>query len=533
MPSQFDVVFVASTDKDLQLYAGAVLHQLSSADFHCLRPNLHGPQPEDVVAYCRQQVEKCDFFVLLAGYRRGWEPLGAEGPSITEIEYEWACKTGKPVFAWLTPETFPIPANLWECDGARRRQQAFRGRIGEAGRRVVSERGFDSAERLGFEVTIHLLKHQRSRQMIAQAPAPTALEDLAYQETLAQALAMIVPHDVSTITEASHHLRSATLKTVEDELLDKARAMREEGALDRAQWSVSGSASAKYYVVLGRLARTRSLAEAQRYFAIATEQNDELAEAWNELGRVNDELGQHAYALDCFRRVVRIGRELRDRKWVSTGLGNQAGAHYSLDELDSAEAHYRRALEIDEHDCRLAGMADHYSGLGLVLRKRNLPQQALEMFEKSRQIEEAIGRWDRVAVDYNNIGMIHRDAGEHVEADRMFLKAIEIDGNSGDLIGLAASICNLGYSASAQLDFAKARQFFWRSIELYEQVEAQSPSFAPRLGLIEALIELRDIEQALGKLEQAQHLAEGLQDADALARCWELRDRLEELGSAR
>ena len=530
MPSNFDVVFVAATDKDLADHANAIIAELRRADFHCLRPSLDGPQPNEVVEYCRREVERCDFFVLLAGYRRGWEPYGQGGPSITEIEFEWACKIGKPVFVWLTPDNFPVPDHLRELDGPHGRQRAFRGRLAEAGRRVVSERGFESAERLSFEVTIHLLKHQRTRQMVTQSRVIAPLGDGGYLAALAEALDVVVADSETSIVEASDRLQAATLQTVETHLLEKVRVLREEGAFDRAHWSVSGSGSAKYYVILGRLARTRSFAEAQRYFAIATEQDDELAEAWNELGRVNDELGQHAFAVDCFRRVVRIGRELRDRRWISIGLGNQGGAHYSLDDLDSAEAHYHRALEIDEHDGRLSGMANHYTGLGLVNWKRGRSGEALEMFEKSRKIEEAIGRWDQVAIDCHNIGMIYKDAGDYAAAERMFLESVKIDLQSGDLAGLAASMCNLGFSASEQGEFIKARQFFWRSKELFEQVEAQARSLAPRLGLVEAMIELKEFDAASVGLADARKLAEDLQDADSLAKCWRLHDHLQGRG---
>jgi hypothetical protein len=77
---------------------------------------------------CHHRIAECDLFVILAGPLYG--SIDPTGRSYTESEYDTAQTTGKPCLVFLTTEDFLIPASVAESLTARRKQDAFRKKIG-------------------------------------------------------------------------------------------------------------------------------------------------------------------------------------------------------------------------------------------------------------------------------------------------------------------------------------------------------------------------------------------------------------------
>jgi Domain of unknown function (DUF4062) len=123
-------VFLSSTGRDLKDYRDAAYDAIQRLDeFKCIRmEDFRGPAvpAQDFDA---QKVADCDLFVMILGHLHGNCPDGNE-KSYTELEYETAVSLNpkKPVFLFLAPEDFPLPANLYESDAKRARQRALRDR---------------------------------------------------------------------------------------------------------------------------------------------------------------------------------------------------------------------------------------------------------------------------------------------------------------------------------------------------------------------------------------------------------------------
>ena len=117
--------------------------------------------------FCRKAVRRADIFVGLVGLRRGWEPAaGNEKRSITEMEHDWARDADRPRYIWVTPDDFPVPGTLHESDGQFARQQAFRKRVMAGGERIVSRKGFESAELLAGKIVKQLLLSDVTEELL-------------------------------------------------------------------------------------------------------------------------------------------------------------------------------------------------------------------------------------------------------------------------------------------------------------------------------------------------------------------------------
>jgi len=140
-------VFLSSTARDLLEYRKAIHAELNSTGyFYCLGQENFGPQNAGALEFCRKTVGEATIFVGLIGWRRGWEPDG--NVSITEMEHDWAKQAGLRRYIYVAPSGFKIADELRETDAQYDRQQAFRNRMMAGGERIVSQDGFETADRL-------------------------------------------------------------------------------------------------------------------------------------------------------------------------------------------------------------------------------------------------------------------------------------------------------------------------------------------------------------------------------------------------
>ncbi len=100
-----------------------------------------------------------------------------------------------------------------------------------------------------------------------------------------------------------------------------------------------------------------------------------------------------------------------------------------LDGPVGAEAMFRKALEIDEKLGRLVGMANQYGNLGLVMQTRGDlggPGGAEAMYRKSLEISEPNGFLELSANQYANLGLVIRDRGKPNEARDLWIKSRDL-----------------------------------------------------------------------------------------------------------
>jgi len=124
-------VFLSSTAKDLRDYGEAVCRAINRLeDYKCIWMEDFGARDWEADKFCRQKVAGCDILVGVVGHCYGSCPKGSD-KSYTEREYDAAVAAGKPRLMFFAPEDFPVPANRIESSRKRKKQLAFRKRVGE------------------------------------------------------------------------------------------------------------------------------------------------------------------------------------------------------------------------------------------------------------------------------------------------------------------------------------------------------------------------------------------------------------------
>ena len=109
---------------------------------------------------CREAVQQCDVFVLIAGFRYGSPVTGGPLRSHTELEYEAATEAGITRLVLMLDERTSGPVDLF-CDGANcGRQKAFRGRLSTSGVTIAMVRSPGDVEIALFQALMTLPHHR-------------------------------------------------------------------------------------------------------------------------------------------------------------------------------------------------------------------------------------------------------------------------------------------------------------------------------------------------------------------------------------
>lgn len=112
MPDDLLRVFVSSASGHLRTYRDAVIDVISRLGMHPVYQEIFPAADPPPVEVCRKKVDECDALVLLLAHRYGSRPPG-DPRCYTEVEYDHAQETGKPVLAFIVgDDQLWLPAEI-------------------------------------------------------------------------------------------------------------------------------------------------------------------------------------------------------------------------------------------------------------------------------------------------------------------------------------------------------------------------------------------------------------------------------------
>ncbi|NQZ67692.1 MAG: tetratricopeptide repeat protein, partial [Lentisphaeria bacterium] len=85
-------------------------------------------------------------------------------------------------------------------------------------------------------------------------------------------------------------------------------------------------------------------------------------------------------------------------------------------------------------------------------------------------IREEIGDKKGMAGSYNNIGLIYQDQGDYAKAINYYTKSLTIEEETGNKQGVAASLNIIGVIYKEQGDYANAMDYYTKSLKIKEEI---------------------------------------------------------------
>jgi tetratricopeptide (TPR) repeat protein len=233
------------------------------------------------------------------------------------------------------------------------------------------------------------------------------------------------------------------------------------------------------------------------------------------------------HVLAATRHAEELGVGAEEEAWLLNGVGRYL---HSRAELDSALAHFERALRLDEatfgpHHMRVGV---RLTNIGAVLRDQGDLMGALASTRRALAIHEAIlGSEDpavsveaarEVASASDGLGMILLDLGRLDEARAQVQRALDLDEVAAGLQSAAVSArCNhLGLILKELGDLEGALRYTERALVIARSTSGEG---SPAVGLYsnnlgQVFYELGELDHALRHTRQALEIAESMYGLD-------------------
>ena len=414
-------VFLSSTALDLQPYRDALASRLAGSPFfRCFRHEQSGPADLAAVEFCYEAVQTCDIYVGLIGLRRGFEPAKG-GPSITEMEFDWAGERGIPRMVWLTPDHFVFDGNEREPAPLQARQQAFRKRL----RRTVIAGGadFNSPAQLALEIENHLLAHLIARQHAGTgSSAPHGFVETQLASAIEQAAAER-KFDLNELAsnpqvfDAADLLKRLDRRAYDLELRARANPgmaanLRDEVALCLKQMAALANLIAPEYALT---LYEKALKYDPHDFPTRLGYGDWL----RRLGRPQD--AEKQYRLAAREARTKGQARLEALAYHCHALLKQAQGY-----LDAAERIFRGLLPVYKQSKDLAMLAEIYESLGINSQQKGKLAEAEEFFKNAESLCLGLKREDLLADLYCALASFYEHKGDRPQQKLFLLKALEL-----------------------------------------------------------------------------------------------------------
>lgn len=114
-------VFISSTFKDLVEERRAVLQTLLEADCIPAGMELFPASDDEKFDLIKRVIDLCDYYVVIVGGRYG-SVDAQEQLSYTEMEFDYAVKTKKPVLGFLHGDPGKIPGEKLDLNAGHRKK---------------------------------------------------------------------------------------------------------------------------------------------------------------------------------------------------------------------------------------------------------------------------------------------------------------------------------------------------------------------------------------------------------------------------
>jgi class 3 adenylate cyclase/tetratricopeptide (TPR) repeat protein len=223
---------------------------------------------------------------------------------------------------------------------------------------------------------------------------------------------------------------------------------------------------------------------------------------------------------ECARRCHEVVREANTRGDLATLAHAYYLLHvqYSITGSADRAAFRGLALPIYEELKDLSGQASVLNNLGIEAYYEGRWDEALALYESSRELRRRTGDVTQVAVQTNNIGEILSDQGKLADAEQHFREAMHVADASRHGLTSQVARSNLGRAAARAGRYEEAAELLEVAAEGFRDMQAMfTVENGARIAELDALRGLHDaaLARATETLEAA-HNAGGLAPVEAL-----------------
>lgn len=169
-------VFVSSTYEDLQDERKEVMQALLELDCIPAGMELFPASSEDQWTLIQRVIDDCDYYILIIGGRYG--SIGSNGISYTQMEFEYALNTGKPIISFIHKNPASIPSGKSEqTEEGKKKLEEFK-KLAE--KKLV--KFWETPDELGSVVSRSMIKLMKNFPAEGWVKAGSAVDEKSIKE---------------------------------------------------------------------------------------------------------------------------------------------------------------------------------------------------------------------------------------------------------------------------------------------------------------------------------------------------------------
>ena len=226
------------------------------------------------------------------------------------------------------------------------------------------------------------------------------------------------------------------------------------------------------------------------------EQRNEEVLRLSQLGLQQYKQGQFREALETFRAVLVIAKEIGDKAREGVTLTVIGSVYYNLGQYPIGLENYQQALAIHQEIGNKAMEGMTLIGIGQVYRQLGQYPIALENYQQALAIHQEIGDKAGKGTTLIGIGTIYTNLGQYPKALENYQQALAIAQEIGDKAGEGTTLNNSGEVYRQLGQYPKA-------LENYQQALAIAQEIGDKAGEGTTLNNIGEVYHSLGQYPKA------------------------------
>ncbi len=264
--------------------------------------------------------------------------------------------------------------------------------------------------------------------------------------------------------------------------------------------------------VLSDTTKAISFCEQIKIISERTNSKKGISIYYNDMGIYNYYRGNYPLSISFLEKTIVIRKELGDKKGESAALNNIGLNYASQGNFVKAIDYYHKSLKIDDELGNLIGVSDSYSNIGIIQYQQKNYSAANEYYQKSLKVltellknptcninKNEINK--SISSSYINIGLVNYSQKKLSKALEFYQESLKITEAIGDMQGMSQAYNNIGMIYDDQKKFVNSIECYQKSLKMLENIGDKG-------GMIVVLSNIATLKNKLTKYTEAIYYAE-------------------------
>jgi tetratricopeptide (TPR) repeat protein len=294
-------------------------------------------------------------------------------------------------------------------------------------------------------------------------------------------------------------------------LIKRCMALRSDERYQ--EWGMATQELEKIYTILSGMGVPDKLAMGQ------FNREERVQEMWsyNAMGNAYFHMGKMEVSKAYTEKALTISRDIGNRHGEGTFLNNLGLVNEALGNPQQAIVHYNQSLVIAREIGERFVESHALGNIGSAYKVMNDARRAIEYYEQDLAITRDMGNRRGESAVLGNLGNIYLNLGDTHRAIKCYEKQMQISREIGNRRGEGHALGNLGDAYRILGDIRQALVYFEQSISISREIGDRRSECTSLGNQGAAYLVLGDVQQAIKSYEQSLVITREIGDLNAVA----------------